>query len=403
MTSPKHHCIISCLLLAFALQGVLAAQTTSPSTSTPQAPVTKYLIYTLPDALGGTVSAANAINNAAWVMGNAARPGNSTVEATLWLEGQPLPLGTVGGPNSSVAWEGVKNNRGLIVGVSDTATAQPRGEIWSCVLGGFLPSSGNTCLGFLWQDGFMKSLPTLGGDNGFATGVNNHNKVVGWAETSYKDPTCIAPQVLQFKGYIYDVASENITALPSLPGDPDNTADFINDKGQIVGISGICANAVGGASARHAVLWQTSESTPIDMGTIGGHAWNTPTAINNKGQAVGFGNPSGGEDAPFNPIAFYWTEGTGMQNLGTLAGDTNSLAYAINIQGQIVGQSFGGPEGSHAFIYQNNAMVDLNSLKIGHGSLILVYANDVNDYGVIVGGAYDTKTGRSPAFVAVPY
>jgi probable HAF family extracellular repeat protein len=92
-----------------------------------------------------------------------------------------------------------------------------------------------------------------------------------------------------------------------------------------------------------------------------------------------------------------------MQNLGTLSGDTNSIAYAINIQGQIVGQSFGGPEGSHAFIYQNNAMVDLNSLKIGHGSLTLVYANDVNDYGIIVGGAFDAKTGKSPAFVAVPY
>lgn len=121
-----------------------------------------------------------------------------------------------------------------------------------------------------------------------------------------------------------------------------------------------------------------------------------PTAINNKGQAVGFANPSGGEDAPFNPIAFYWTQGTGMQNLGTLSGDTNSLAYAINIQGQIVGQSYGGAEGSHAFIYQNGAMTDLNSLKIGHGSLTLVYANDVNDYGVIVGGAYDTKTGKAP-------
>jgi probable HAF family extracellular repeat protein len=403
MTSPKQNGLVSCLLLALALQGVLVAQTASPSTSSPQTPVTKYLIYTLPDTLGGTASAANAINNAAWVMGNAAHSGNSTVEAALWLEGQLLPLGTLGGPNSSVAWEGVKNNNGLIVGVSDTATAQPRGEIWSCVLGGFLPSSGNTCQGFLWQDGFMKELPTLGGDNGFATGVNNHNKVVGWAETSHKDPTCNAPQVLQFKGYIYDVASEKITALPSFPGDPDSTADFINDKGQIVGISGLCANAVGGASARHAVLWQTPESAPVDMGTIGGHAWNTPTAINNKGQAVGFANPSGGEDAPFNPIAFYWTEGTGMQNLGTLSGDTNSLAYGINIQGQIVGQSYGGSEGSHAFIYQNGAMIDLNSLKIGHASLTLVYANDVNDYGVIVGGAYDTKTGKAPAFVAIPY
>jgi probable HAF family extracellular repeat protein len=404
MTSPKQNHLATCLFLVLAFHGGLTAQTASQTSFSPQRPITKYLIYTLPDTLGGTASAANAVNNAGWVMGNAAFSGNTTVEAAFWLEGQLLPLGTLGGPNSSVAWEGVKNNQGLIVGISDTSTAQPRGEIWSCVLGGFFPSaSGNTCQGFLWQNGIMKNLPTLGGDNGFATSVNNHNQVVGWAETSYKDPTCNAPQVLQFKGYIYDVASEKISALPSYPGDPDSTADFINDKGQIVGISGLCANAVGGARARHAVLWQSATSAPIDMGNIGGHAWNTPTAINNKGQAVGFGNPSGGEDAPFNAMAFYWTESGGMQNLGTLSGDTNSIAYAINIQGQIVGQSFGGPEGSHAFIYQNYAMVDLNSLKIGHGSLTLVYANDVNDYGIIVGGAFDAKTGKSPAFVAVPY
>ena len=96
---------------------------------------------------------------------------------------------------------------------------------------------------------------------------------------------------------------------------------------------------------------------------------------------MGFGNPSGDENAPFNPIAFLWTQNGGMKNLGTLARDKNSIAYAINIHGLIVRQSFGGP----------------------NGSLTLVYANDVNNYGVIVGGAFNAKTGESPAFVAIPY
>ena len=48
-------------------------------------------------------------------------------------------------------------------------------------------------------------------------------------------------------------------------------------------------------------------------------------------------------------------------------------------------------------------MTDLNSLMVGHNAFTLVYANDVNDSGVIVGGAFNPKTGEAPAFVAVPY
>ena len=51
-------------------------------------------------------------------------------------------------------------------------------------------------LGFVWQGRVMRALPTLGGDNGFATGVNNHGQVVGWAENAIHDPTCNSPQVL---------------------------------------------------------------------------------------------------------------------------------------------------------------------------------------------------------------
>jgi len=209
--------------------------------------------------------------------------------------------------------------------------------------------------------------------------------------------------VLQFLPFVYDGKTETITALQVYPGDSDGTADTQNDKGQIAGISGICSNAVGGASAIHAVFWENASSTPIDMGNIGGMAWNTPAGMNNKGEVVGFANPSGDQNAPFNPMAFYWNQNSGMINLGTLAGFTNSIAYGINNQGLIVGQAINSSTGaSHAFIVENGAMTDLNSLMIGHNSFTLVYANDVNDYGVIVGGAVDTKTNVASAFVAIP-
>jgi probable HAF family extracellular repeat protein len=365
---------------------------------------THYLVFTL-GTLGGNTAAANAINNDGWVMGAANVTGNTAEEAVLWLSGKTIKLGTLGGPNSSVEWEAVKNDKGMIVGISDTSIDQPRGEIWSCGLAFFYPNvSGKTCQGFLWQEGTMTALPTLGGDNGVATGINNLGQVVGWAETDDVDSTCVPPQVLQFEGYVYSVKSKQITALTPYSGDPDSAATAINQKGQIVGISGLCSNAVGGASAIHAVLWQNGSSAPIDLGNIGGQAWNTPTSINNEGDVVGFANLSGDQNAGYDPGAFLWTPSSGvMQNLGTLAQDTNSVAFAINDQGLIVGQSY-GPNGSHAFVYESGIMTDMNSLVIGLPSVLsLVYANDVNDSGVIVGGAYNSKTGESPAFVAIPY
>ena len=156
---------------------------------------TSYLVVEL-GALGGTASGASAINNRGWVMGAANLPGDMTEHATLWIYGKTHDLGTLGGPNSAVPWPAVKNDRGVIVGISDTAEDNPLHEIWSCALAFFPTASGKNCRGFVWKEGRMKRLPTLGGYNGVAAGVNNRGQIVGWAETAAHDSTCIAPQVL---------------------------------------------------------------------------------------------------------------------------------------------------------------------------------------------------------------
>jgi len=331
-------------------------------------------------------------------MGASNLPGNTTEHATVWIYGKTIDLGTLGGPNSSVAWSSVKNANGLIAGISDTSIVDPLGEVWSCAEGFFPSSSGHTCLGFAWQNGAMRALPTLGGNNGFAAGDNNMGQIAGWAETANHDPTCIAPQVLQFEAVVYGPGEVQIQELAPLPGDPDGAATAINDHGQVVGISGICANAIGGSSAAHAVLWENG--TPTNIGNLGGVAWNTPTAINNRGVAVGFSDLPGDSAASPNYHAFIWTTGGGMTDLGTLPGDNLSIAWGINERGQVVGQSIGAG-GSRAFIWQDGVMTDLNAL-VPQGPLSLVYANDINDSGEIVGGAYNSKSGDSPAFMAIP-
>ncbi|MEP6995151.1 MAG: hypothetical protein ABI968_11565, partial [Acidobacteriota bacterium] len=306
--------------------------------------------------LGGTSSGANSINNRGWVTGLANLTGDQTAHATLWRHGHTFDLGTLGGPNSAVSWP-VKNDRGEIVGIAETDTIDPLGETFSCASFFGTPHSGHTCQGFVWRDGVMTALPTLGGNNSYATGANNRGQAVGWAENTTHDPTCVAPQVLQFRAVIWGTRDGQIQELSPLPGDTSSAATAINEKGQVVGISGTCDRAVGRFSAAHAVLWH--DGTVTDLGSLGGVAWNTPTAINHHGDIAGFSDFPGDESGGLNAHAVLWTRDGGIQDLSTLSGDSLSLAFGINDRGQVVGLSIGA-NGVRAFLWQDGVMTDLN-------------------------------------------
>ena len=347
--------------------------------------------------LGGTVSAGNAINNVGWVTGFS-NESSGVQLATLWANGAQIPLGTLGGPGSNVAWP-VKNNFGLISGVTENGMHDPLNESFSCPAFGLV--SGNSCVAFAWQQGVMTQLPGLGGNNSIGTGDNDWGQIVGWAEDNIYDPTCdnTANQFLQFEATLWErdfTGHWHVRELPPYPGDPDGAATAINDLGQAVGISGQCGVAIGAYSAIHALLWENGK--PIDLGNLGGHGWNTPGAINNLGVITGFANgPNDVIDGQlqFRFLAFIWTREHGMQSLGTLPGingtpDAMSEATDINDRGQIVGVSFADYEfdGPRAFIYQNDAMAPLNS-RIGSASANwdISSTGGINDRGEIAAQA----------------
>jgi uncharacterized membrane protein len=83
----------------------------------------KYRIVNL-GTWGGTAGGAASINNRGWATGNANPQGDQTTIATLWFNGSKTKLGTLGGPNSAVACP-VKNDSGVIVGISETADINP--------------------------------------------------------------------------------------------------------------------------------------------------------------------------------------------------------------------------------------------------------------------------------------
>jgi probable HAF family extracellular repeat protein len=398
MKARNFQYIIAMTILSVALGASrLAAQDQPNQAAPPQYSVTNLGTF------GGNVSSGNSINNLGWAMGNANPAGDATTQAAVWIDGKGINLGTLGGPNSAIEWP-VKNDWGVIAGIAETAEIDPLKEDWSCAAFFPPPATKHICLGFVTRWGHLQALSTLGGEHGYASGVNERGEIVGWAETNVHDKTCVLPQILQFEAVFYD-ADGRVHELPPLPEDQDGAATAINNQGQVVGISGTCDVAVGAYTAKRMVIWQ--DGFPVEIPAFGGKGWNTPTAINNRGEVVGFANLPGdvvGGVLQFNPIAFIWTPQYGTTKIEPLSGDTNSIAYGINDRGQVVGQSYGGPEGARAFLWQDGKSYDLNGLIPSGSPLYLLYAEGINDRGEITGQAcvVSACTTETPAFLAAP-
>jgi probable HAF family extracellular repeat protein len=378
--------------------------------SAPTKAGTQYQVSDLP-GLGGTSNGGNSINDQTWVSGYARLPDRNR-HAALWRNSSLTDLFTLGGPNSSVTWN-VKNTAGIIVGISQTLTPEPLGEWWSSFAFYSTPNNiGFINLGFVWENNQMRGLPNFpGGNNGFATGANNLGQVVGWAENGVHDPTCCTDgptchQVLQFLPAVWELGPpDQIHDLPLIPGDTSGAATAINDNGQIVGISGICDQAVGRHTAMHAVLWENGTATDI-YPDAPAPWWNTPTAINQRGDVVGFaGDPAFVEGDILH--AFLWTREDGIRQLKPLQrrvpAHVDSEAYGINERRQVVGVSCDADLVDCRAVVWNNGTVptDLNELK-GSYSAHLESAKDINNKGEITGRAVDPTTGVLTAYLAVP-
>src|SRR5213082_2973381 len=401
LTTKRASQILFIILIAVCC-GATLALAQAPAKAKPKV---QYNVSNL-TSLGGTSSGGNSINDLSWVAGYS-RLQDRNRHATLWRNSALTDLGTLGGPNSSVTWN-VKNTAGILVGISQTADPQLLGESWSSAAFYSTPNNvGYINLGFVWEQNQMRGLPNFpGGNNGFATGANNLGQVVGWAENGVHDSTCCCTQVLQFRPAMWTLgAPDQIHDLPLIPGDTSGAATAINDNGQIVGISGICDQAVGRHTAKHAVLWENGTVTDI-YPDAPAPWWNTPTAINQHGDVVGFaGDPAFVEGNPLH--AFIWTKDNGIKALKPLRGrvpqHVDSEAYGINEYRQVVGVSCDGEQTDcRAVVWDQSAYpTDLNDLK-GDYSAFLALAKDINDKGEITGRAVDPTTGALTAYLAVP-
>ena len=322
---------------------------------------------------------------------------DGAMRAVLWNKGVKMDIATpgLGGPNSMAL--GV-NEKGQAIGAAETSAQDPNGEDFCGFKGFGVPSKGKICAPFLWQDGVMKTLPTLGGNNGVASWINNRGEIVGVAENGKLDKTCPAdgPQRFQFKPVMW--VDSKIQELPTFGSDQSGYVISSNENGLGAGMSGDCATLQANGTyllGRHALLWEKGIAT--DLGNLGGATGHYAIGINNQTQVVGASDLPG--DATFH--AFLWSQKTGMQDLGTLPGDVASVAIGINDAGIVVGLSFDPAFKQRAFVWQNGVMSDLNTLIPASSPLVVNHACGINARGEITGNAV-TSTGEVHGYLATP-
>lgn len=316
---------------------------------------------------GGSSSDANYINELGQITGRSQNglidslTGVPETVAVLWkANGEIINLGTLGG------------NQGLAVGVNDsrqvvgvTTNTVPDPFSLGAVFG--TPGFETQTRAFLWQRGVMRDLGTLGGPDAFAQYVNDRGQVAG---ISYTDSTPTdTTGIPTLHTFIWE--NGRMTDLGSLGGAFGLVAD-LNNRGQVVG----SMNLVGDESF-HPFLWERGRL--IDLGTFGGENGEA-NWMNDAGEVVGYGYFPGDQVRH----AFSWRHGV-KTDLGPPPGDICTNAFGINSEGQVVGTSGVCQGAVHAVLWENGRAIDLNTVIRANSNLQLVYALSINDRGEIAG------------------
>jgi len=336
------------------------------------------------------------INSRGWVAGLSSNgvidplTGFPETTAVLWRDGEIIDLGTLGGSTSSA---NAVNDLGQVVGGALNAIPDPFSATFAqcpeCIFetfGFYFFPVTTQSHAFLWQNGAMQDLGTLGGPDSVAWFVNELGQVAGQS-TINSIPN--ANGALTVDAFFWDHGKMvNIGNL----GGTFSFVSGLNNRGQMTGTMNLP-----GGSTYHAFFWDRGVLT--DIPTLGGDFGNANT-INAVGGVVGFASNQGNQSV----FAYLWKNGA-ITNLGTVDGDQCSAAHDLNSSGQVVGESspscFNSP-GVHAFLWENGGpMVDLNTLVTPGSELESAGGVAINDRGEITGDRL-LPNGDSHGFLLIP-
>lgn len=245
--------------------------------------------------------ALNTIPDSFWFFPTQAR-------AFSWKDGTMQDLGTLGtGTDAQAYWV---NERGQVAGASFTNTTVNPVLTYCTAFQIETPTQDP----FLWDNGNLIDLGTLGGTCGVPNALNNRGQVVGLSDTAGD---------AYFHAFIWPGKNNQMEDLGTLGG-CCAIATWLNDDGVVVGGSWTSND-----QNFQAFLWKHGRMT--NLGPPG--VCTSALGINSKDQVVGFvcGNTAAilwenGQSIDLNAFNY---PGSGLQQL--------DLAYNINDSGEIVG------------------------------------------------------------------
>jgi probable HAF family extracellular repeat protein len=290
----------------------------------------------------------------------------------------------------------------------------------------------------LWTHGEIIDMGSFGGGEGAGSEANNHGQVVGFAQNSTSDPFGYFGFGTQTRAFLWE--KRVLRDLGTLGTGNDASAIFINDRGQIAGVSytNTTANPITQLPTQDPFFWD--KGTMLDLGTLGGN-YGVPAALNIHGQVAGNSDLAGN----MTEQAFLWSRESGMKDLGTLGGtfsqaddltdagdvvgastlpgdeiflavlwrdgattalpplpgDCYSSAHAINSKGQIVGDSWDCNFLTRPFLWDKGELIDLRKYVPPASDMILSEPSSINDRGEIFGYGF-LSNGDVHSFLLIP-
>jgi probable HAF family extracellular repeat protein len=286
--------------------------------------------------------------------------------AVMFKDGKVIDLGTLRGGYESQAND--INDRGQVSGFASNGI-RDRYSFFN-VFGGPGPCGpsgwGTQARSFVWRNGVMHDIGTLGGPDAVSTTQNARGQITGQSWTnSTPNPATHIPTLDPFlwaNGHMRDLGTLGGTI---------GFANWLNDRGDVVGVSDLAGDRTG-----HPFLWANGHMR--DLGTLGGD-YGFANSVNERGDVVG-----AAQAADQNFHGFLWRDGK-MHDLPPVGGAPWAFPNSVNDEGQVVGTE-SDKHGNELFpvLWSSGHGYNLNSL-IAPSKLHLVGAEYINDRGEIVG------------------
>ena len=281
--------------------------------------------------------------------------------AVLWKDGKIVNLGTLGGYESAAA---AVSQNGDAVGAAMNTIADPFPGRCPMICDFFIFGNGTEAHAFLWRNGAMQDLGTLGGPDSAAFFVNESGQIAGTSDVDFiVNPVTGGPTVHPFlweHGSMHDLIAD---AAPGMFGGTYGISAWLNKRGQVIGTMNLT-----GDTTWHSFLWYRRNI--IDLGTLGGinttAQWlsdDGPFAGKSDVTAICTACTPGDQRQLHHP--FLWRNnvmmGPSLSTPPVATALTRTIKWGVTLLTPRRRDDSCGPI-YHSFLWENGSMVDLQTL-----------------------------------------